>query len=207
MKRLLRGTVWLSLLLVLPVLLIRAQPFDARLHHVLNPAEDCTAPCFLGIRPGTTTIEEALVRLRGHAWVASASDYVPFTINPAGRAVFAVPRWEWSGAQPGWIDPQQPGELGVEGDRVRYVEFATRFQVGDVYLALGAPDFSQLQPWPTPWSPFFQYLARYDQMHLTLLARGACPLGELVRQPVSLRLHPDGPSLTRMPVTSVCTAN
>ena len=40
---------------------IRAQPYDdSELRAFLTPPEGCPAPCFMGIRPGVTTREEAL---------------------------------------------------------------------------------------------------------------------------------------------------
>ncbi len=55
----------LSGLFLLPVLLIRAQPYDdGGLRAFLTPPEDCPAPCFMGIRPGVTTTEEALEILK-----------------------------------------------------------------------------------------------------------------------------------------------
>jgi hypothetical protein len=48
---------------------IRAQPYDdSELRAFLTP-EGCPAPCFMGIRPGVTTMEESLVILEGHEWV------------------------------------------------------------------------------------------------------------------------------------------
>lgn len=41
------------------------------LHALLLPSEDCDSPCFLGIRPGSTSFMTALEQLRRHPWMRS----------------------------------------------------------------------------------------------------------------------------------------
>jgi hypothetical protein len=55
----------LLLFLSVTLALIRTQPYDDREWRDLLLPPDCPAPCFLGIRPGGTSVEEAL-RLLEH---------------------------------------------------------------------------------------------------------------------------------------------
>ena len=56
----------LTLLFCAAIVVVRAQPFDdgGLRDQLLSPT--CTVPCFLGIRPGVTTREEAILLLRAH---------------------------------------------------------------------------------------------------------------------------------------------
>src|SRR5690606_25048567 len=71
-RLLLRPILLLTLLAALTIVLIRAQPYDdSDLRAFLTPPEGCPAPCFMGIRPGVTTVEEAIAILEGHEWVTN----------------------------------------------------------------------------------------------------------------------------------------
>jgi hypothetical protein len=61
----LRLSLPLILLFTAALAVIRAQPYDDHeLRELLLPA-GCPAPCFMGIRPGVTTVEEAVKILEG----------------------------------------------------------------------------------------------------------------------------------------------
>jgi hypothetical protein len=90
---LLIAMLFLSGLLLLPVLLIRAQPYhDDALRAVLIPPATCPAPCFMGIRPGSTSFEQALGLLRDHAWIEQ--------LGPRQRLSpsIVLNAWRWTGA-------------------------------------------------------------------------------------------------------------
>jgi hypothetical protein len=57
---LLAPTFALTLLLSVSIAVIRAHPYDdIAMRAFLVPSLECPMPCFLGIRPGATTVEEA----------------------------------------------------------------------------------------------------------------------------------------------------
>ncbi|MBZ0299691.1 MAG: hypothetical protein K8J31_08130, partial [Anaerolineae bacterium] len=60
----------------LPIFAIRAQPFEDRAVQALVQP-DCPPPCFMGIRPGVTTMREAVSMLPANAWVANGPDEFP----------------------------------------------------------------------------------------------------------------------------------
>jgi hypothetical protein len=88
------GSVF-ALLFAFCIALIRAQPYDdSELRAFLTPPEGCPVPCFMGIRPGVTTVDEAVAILEAGGWVdeihfsSSNSEWAEFTWN--GRQTFPV---------------------------------------------------------------------------------------------------------------------
>ena len=107
---LLRWTLLLSGLFALPVLLIRAQPYDdSELRAFLTPPEGCPVPCFMGIRPGVTMYRDAMTILENHAWVTN----LQFTLYGDAPRNYNYARltWDWSDATPGFIDRRSPGSV------------------------------------------------------------------------------------------------
>lgn len=106
-----RLTLLLVGLFALPVLLIRAQPYNMQeVQSLLAPPPDCPAPCFMGIRPGVTTIDEAHDILREHEWVSHVTE-LGTQRDARGRFIFSAISWTWSEAAPVEIDHSQPGRM------------------------------------------------------------------------------------------------
>lgn len=102
------------------VLLIRAQPYDDTALRTLLFPPDCSLPCFLGIRPGITTAEEAVAILSDHPWVRAVH-------RPHQNIT-----WEWNGMQPEWIGSQ--AIIRLEGETVEEISMFTRLVLGDIWL-------------------------------------------------------------------------
>jgi hypothetical protein len=128
--RLAAAAVVCSVLLALPVLLIRAQAYDGGfLSDFLLPPADCPAPCLLGVRPGSTSVDRALAVLRANPAIAQVQvDYYY-----AGQSIF----WRWL---------QDPvGSYRQYAFRADRRNLITRFvlpsdiRLGDVLLILGTP--------------------------------------------------------------------
>jgi hypothetical protein len=110
-RLLLRPALALTVLLALSVVLMRAQPTeDESVSRFLTPDADCLALCLLGMRPGLTTVGQAMTLLRSHAWVSSA------LMNASGRG-YADIEWQWSGQQPALIEASRPGRITFYWDR------------------------------------------------------------------------------------------
>jgi hypothetical protein len=176
----------LALLLVLafalPVLLIRAQPYDdTDLHDLLNPASDCAPPCFMGLRPGAMNIWEALDVLHNHEWVARIGqyDFEQFK-NPDGTVTIML-NWEWSGTQPTLIDSTQQGSVWILDDQVVSIEVATLLRLGDIRLGMGAPEREQSYSMQNARASQHTYYSWYPQGSLQMVASQSCPVGELNR--------------------------
>ena len=100
-----------TLLLVLPILLIQVQPPVVETMPVLlAPPEGCPAPCFMGIRPGVTTMDEAVSLLKTNAWVdrMRLEDY---QLDLRGVRANGWLSFTWSAAHPAQIDPTVPGRI------------------------------------------------------------------------------------------------
>lgn len=140
LRQLGRIAIITSLLLVLPLWLMRAQS-DSRadLETLLAVPDDCQAPCIMGIRPGVTSIEEAIVLLEAHPWVDSVTIEYLRLQEDFGRGILS---WTWSDAHPAAVDPQIPGRINfhvVYTMVVDAVTIHTRLPTEDIINWYGAP--------------------------------------------------------------------
>lgn len=131
---------WLRLILIvtgillLPVLLIRAQTYDSdALTTFLSPADGCHAPCFLGIVPGQTTVEEAVHILQQHEWVADVIES-----NEFNRIVVV-----WRPVPHPVIDTDALGRLRFAGGIIDSINIQTHVAFADLWLGYGPPDRAQ----------------------------------------------------------------
>lgn len=120
-------------LLFAVLILLRAQPVDDHeLRDLLLP-KGCPAPCFAGIRPGITTVEEAVRILEGHDWVSKVT-------RTAGGI-----SWEWNGGQAALLGDSRGGMITVMQDEqpgypkgtVRTLGVFTTIPFGTLRLLLG----------------------------------------------------------------------
>jgi hypothetical protein len=122
----------LLLTLLLPLAVIRASSHEDRaLLRLLNAPSGCDAPCFMGLRPGTTPLEDALAILAVHEWVDEVRPYLSGT---AGRIHFT-----WSDQRPAYINPRFTGKVHVFDNNVDIIEITTAVPYGTVWLMLGKP--------------------------------------------------------------------
>lgn len=130
--------VWLRLIgfltavWALPILILRAQPYKAGdLRAFLTPPAGCPAPCFLGVQPGITRLDEAQIILEAHPWIARVE---PDRVAGIYRAILSP---ETELAQRGAPAPLLQVDSGV----VRWIfwnpHMVTR---GELRLALGPPE-------------------------------------------------------------------
>jgi hypothetical protein len=151
LRLLLRLSLPLTLLFTAALSIICAQPYDNHeLRAVLLP-EGCPAPCFMGIRPGTMDINEAVQMLKQHKWVEQ--------VQVSAHAVV----WLWNGSQPEFLYNTPLGGSGrfggvilLSGKTVRSVTLSSQFLPGDLYLSLGQAN---------PINPVSVFSA--DYVHLT----------------------------------------
>jgi hypothetical protein len=144
------------------VLAARAfSPLDADLERLLH-WEDCPSPCWLGIRPGMTTAEDAAARLRAHPWMIDV-------IQTRDQII-----WRWSGAQPAAIDATQRGLIGLGGGLVRTLRIQTRVSFGEWWAYLGPPSRATLVR-PLSRVSAFQ-IATYDAGGWQVISSFACPV-------------------------------
>lgn len=116
------------------LILIHTQPYDNHeLHQLLLP-EGCQAPCFMGIRPGVTTVDEAIKILDATGWVQQYSHEE------------TIIRIRWNDKSPEWLS-----KLGYRYNFIRIEEgvvsqfgVETNMLLGDMRLNLGQPLFQHI---------------------------------------------------------------
>lgn len=164
---LLRPLFLLTLLAALPIVVIRARPYDdSDLRALLTPPENCPAPCFMGIRPGVTAVEEAIAILEAHEWVAAIDPNYTRLMQLAAAyeppALKTLLSWEWSANKPDWINGDRSSGLIVINRKIEGVMIQTDFPLGEILVTEGKPDAGDLL-----WSKnnlfrySFAYLDRY----------------------------------------------
>ena len=195
----------LLVLWMLPVLLIRAQPYDDRANRALVQ-ENCTMPCFLHIRPGMTTMSDAVSLVGGHEWVANGPLGFPALIRDAVQFGSVVPRTmidlRWTENLPEWIDETQNGTLSVEDQRVLGLMINTRLSVGEIFLAFGEPDAAW---YSSAGSQQFAYSAWYARPGVFVTGQGMCPTRRYYDFNVQVVFRPDTPQVFQpVPKQAVC---
>lgn len=128
---LLRPILFLSGIFTLGLLMLRLLPYsDSDLRPLFVP-DDCAQPCFMGIRPGETTIAEAVALLESHAWVGEISQQPDLIM------------WAWNGSQPGDLFGYNAALVGtITGtDVVERVGIRTSIPAFRLLLLYGAPDW------------------------------------------------------------------
>jgi hypothetical protein len=131
------------ILLLIPILtgtllVIHAQPYDDHdLHQLLLP-ESCPAPCFMGIRPGVTTQDEAIKILEDNPWVEVDAIHAMPTLPDFPLIL------KWKGNQPAMLNEDEGFGLSITFQNshpktVAQISFNlnTDIRIGDLYLMLG----------------------------------------------------------------------
>jgi hypothetical protein len=185
----LTSSLVLTLLFTACIGIIRAQPYDnGELRAFLKSSDDCSVPCFMGIRPGMTTLDEAIAALAAHEWVRALDLQDAPNEDRRSGTIW----WSWSGAQPDYIYARLSGRIELrdeEGDGTAVVtrlEIPTTIPFADLYILLGTADatwlvYDSLHPAPNI------HTAVYDGQGIQLQSYLAeCPLRnrDLIYAPV-----------------------
>lgn len=149
LRLLIKINLALVMLLTAGMVIIHAQPADhADLDALLMP-QDCSAPCFLGIHPGTTTSSEAIDLLQSDDRVGAI---VPYYIAPGTNMqhLVGLVYWDWKADAPVWFRAAPDILLGHSGafntldGVVQDISVATNIPFGSIRLALGKPSAYRL---------------------------------------------------------------
>ena len=189
MARLLfRLALTLTITFTLFMALLRVRPYDSSDLRGLLPTahnDNCPAPCWRGIRPGITTLEEAAAILNSDAWV---------------KDVFMSPTlvsWAWTGAQPASVDGEHHGVLWARRGIVQQVKISLNVSFGEVWLLLDQPHQGDIQlsgvtvSRPTIYRAAHLAVYAYPGGILQTNSILTCPLnpGAFWNAPVELRLE------------------
>lgn len=185
----LRLTLFPLLIFTAVLLLMHAQRYDNHQLRELLP-DGCPAPCFMGIRPGVTTMTEAERLLNENKWV--------------GKITFAnntYITWIWSGEQPNWIDQTPKGSLSGTDDTVTALQVSSRIRFGDMQLDMGKSGI--LEQWAYQTGRYATYTVSYPDHHLKLNFTVDCQNRIRYLQPVTIifgaDLTPDDRNAGRSP--------
>lgn len=176
-----RGTTRYVAVYSLPILVvfwsitvfIQSRPYKNHELRDLLVDRDCAPPCFLGIRPGVTTSQDALNILRTHPWVRdvqvfSSSDETEANVD-----------WRWTRSAPAVFQLatfQEGGLMKIEDNLVRYVSLVTLIRLGDIWLTWGKPnEYWWLTSYYTPDTPtYVWHSSAYYQPGFTVGTRETC---------------------------------
>lgn len=179
-------------LLVLFTLLLGAiigqpRPADADLQAFLLAPHGCAAPCWLGIRPGVTTMDEALQILKAHPWVKR--------VVVLDRHLAHYVYWEWSDQAPAYVyDParQSPPMLGVAGGVIQYISLMTGLSFGEVWALWGQPEGGGFNVINNS-SPLMTLISRPNTVHAAVYFGGQVFVQTQVFCPITPRVFWDAP--------------
>jgi len=125
-----------SLVFAAIALLIRTQPYDERAPIAVLVPIHCRVPCFMDIRPGVTSIDDAITLLRHNEWVSRVIP-LPNEIHPNQV------NWLWSDKAPAYLSrgsSRLDGQLFSTTDRkIAQINFDTSLTIDDVLSILGDP--------------------------------------------------------------------
>ncbi len=131
----------------LAALILLSVPTDQEpdiVQEFFDTPEDCAPPCWLGIRPGETDVDEALRTLRGHPWVRNVQ--TSFNIDLRIRQpINGYITWHWSIPELQHLMPGG-GWMDISRSQVRAVRLVTTATFGEMWLAIGQPDEGSLRP-------------------------------------------------------------
>jgi hypothetical protein len=154
------------------LLLIRAQPYDDHDLRLLLVPEDCEMPCFMGIRPGVTTAEEAMQILEASGWV----EQMTIATQYASRDVNEV-TWRWNDQFPfGGADligiVPYGNFMTLSGDVVKSMVVATTLSLADLSFIWNEPAQYGMSTFP---KHYLYYAVVYPEEQVRFMAFTECP--------------------------------
>ncbi|MFN8452562.1 MAG: hypothetical protein U0521_29140 [Anaerolineae bacterium] len=165
----------------------QAQPLDDDLRAFLLPPENCPAPCWEGVRPGVTTLDEAVALLEANPWVGR--------VVVRQNATFTFLYVEWSDQAPAFVenaDSQLPTYLWVRNDIIQLILIPTRIPFGEIWLRLGAPSRGSFAV--SGYRHSLTLGNRPNTRHVALYYDGQVTVDTRVYCPVSLALFWSAPA-------------
>ena len=164
-----RVIVGLALAFSLTMSAILAQPRDdAAMRAFFAPPSGCSAPCFLGIRPGVTTYDQALAILQVQPWIDA--------IRNEADAL----SWTWNGKQPSFVSDFDSNfllaRIDFQNGVVNTIRVPTTTRWADFYFLFGAPDRSVLYSGAAPSTHFRIYDAAYFNPGFEIQTTLRCPI-------------------------------
>jgi hypothetical protein len=151
----------------------------------------------MGIRPGVTTMEEAINLLQLHPWVANSTGGFSAQLRSAANS---IPRTaigvRWSALVPEWIDGGRGASVALEDGDVEDLMTDTHLSLGEIVLTFRAPDESWYVASNSSAGQRFVYVAWYAREGMVISTEGSCPIWDYYNLPVRVRFRTDSPRLS-----------
>lgn len=168
-----RSTVISLFLFMASLVLIRTQPYDDHAVRDLLLPEGCPAPCFMGIRPGVTGVDDALDRLRSSGWTSD--------IIRQPNSTWIVVRWNEQA--PTWFARDYGSYLAlvVRGSLVDEIHVQTRLELSNVELMMGRSTLREVVIFrgmgEGQFLPELNFAMAYPERSMMLAITSACDGG------------------------------
>ncbi len=206
MKYYSRSVILIVTILISIISLIQLQHYENRgVHGLLH--ENCPSPCFMGIRPGWTNMQDAYYLLAAHSWVANSADEFPSLLRESSLIGASIPRtivrWRWSTLHPEWINGAVQGTITLQDRDVLNMAIETQLSLGEIILALGLPDEAHFMALGTASDQRFGYTAWYADEGLLIQTEGVCPIRHRYELPVRI-LFSSQALPEAAPMTALC---
>jgi hypothetical protein len=179
---------------MLPMTLIQNQPYDSGLlTSLLTPTQNCPTPCFLGVRPGETTVNTAGALLLSEPAVRFSMYSDQFNVHNAHQRI------EWEYRQPNRV---VHGNMYVEDSIVRRVTIYD-IPLAEVWLSIGQPDLSyeisgsQISPTGQVIDSPVMHVSYYTDWDVRVDVMAGC--ANLWRDDVQMNVTANGSSLKSDP--------
>ena len=197
-RPLLRLTLPLVALFIGVLIVIQAQPAEGDVRDFLLPTEGCMMPCWLGIQPGVTTLEQALTILKTHRWFGQ--------IEQIEHAPYTYIYWEWSAQKPDFMGMARvflPSVMWAKDGIIQLIFIPTGLPYGEVSLLFGAPmrGLSVTSGYPNSVAlanrPVTRRVVNYFDGQVSFEIQVRCPINlyQFWNAPVTITYS--SPSLTR----------
>jgi hypothetical protein len=180
LRPLARLALVLMAVFVLAITAISSLPHDdSDVRAFLLPPEGCEAPCFLGIRIGISTKEEAIALFESQGGSITSD---------AGRTYFDDSvefLWQWNGPGVRFVRSDEPIIVDVIEGKVSRLRIPLRMSLGETWLALGAPLYAAIGT-SQNGTPSIGYGGVYTDYQFLISTSPLCPAGPLWRHPAEL---------------------
>lgn len=150
------------------IIVIQSRPYDDHALRAFLIPDNCPPPCWQGIRPGHMNVADALHILRTHAWMQN----VDSSLYDGFRGWIT---WDWNGRESDWLIPSEQDSVWIDQNLVVTINLLTSIRFGDIWLALGKPDWSNI--YYAQGSTTMRVFHGYKQGTLIVMVNVECEAG------------------------------
>ena len=195
----LRFGAFLFTLLALILFGIHTQPFDDHGFRALIFPANCSSACFMGIRPGITTVTEAYDQLEKSGLV---SQWIEQIDQLGDHEAAGSLRWRWGSNRPALLTDIDASLTYDRKTRIvlTFGDIGTRLSFGTLLIMFGQPDMGFMTGgYNDRGGSIFTHTAGYSALKFSLVNTIQCPM--TIRQfwdsPITLQIAPTTDQMSR----------